>query len=113
MIEKKQKANPIYFSIEPSQLKVIIQGIGIEAIRGTYVWSIPNGDGTSSVNYGDSISYNELIKYQKDVPTVKPASSFIVSTDYPSASYSVYIINNSDMIPQEIKENNVAIPALN
>lgn len=96
---------------EPPIIKVIYEDKNIEAIRGTFSWTIDNNDGTQTTTNGDSAAPNELVK--NSTPLIMPPKSTLTLdfSDKPETMI-VNIWQGNKPIKQTITDNKLLMPEL-
>lgn len=95
---------------KPPELKVLFQNKSIDAVRGTYSWTIDNNDGTKTTTNADSSSPTELVKNSGPL-TVSPKSSLTLKfSDAQPTSVNVNIWEDKTTIKQKFINNQLVVP---
>jgi hypothetical protein len=90
----------------PPTLKVSYQDKGIEAVRGTYTWTVDNNDGTKATTNGDTAVLPELIKSSTPLIVPSKATLTLNFSDKPK-SIILNIWQDNKPVQQAITDNKV------
>ena len=95
----------------PPTLKVIYHDKSIEAICGTYSWTIDNNDGTKTATNADGAAPNVLVKNSTPLIVPTKATLTLDFSDKPETTI-VNIWQDNKPIKQTITDNKLLMPEL-
>lgn len=95
----------------PPTLKVLYQDKSIDAVLGTYSWTINNNDGTATGIESDSAGPTELVK-DATVLTVSPKSAITLNFSDKPKDIMVNIWQENKSIEQLVTDSKVITPEL-
>jgi len=97
--------------VDPPILKVLYEDESIDAVQGTYSWTIDNKDGTKTSVESDSADPGQLVKNTSPL-IVSPKSTITLNFSDKPKEVRVNIWGEEKVIEQEVTDNKVVIPNL-
>ncbi len=95
---------------KPPELKVLFQNKSIDAVRGTYSWTVDNNDGTKTTTNADSSSPTELVKNSTPLIVSPKSTLTLMFSDAQPNCVNVNIWGDKTTLKQELVNNQLVVP---